>query len=463
MRGMGLEEQAIEELADRVRKRVRGEWRAGTPSWPTVQLNTIPHVMSLMRDAGVVIADDLEFRRFCTVPRKFIERERRFALLATRNKDAARFAAVVTPRIRRDRTHLQPAGYVAADVHHLDILFRRGDGSVVTPKAVAWMDLATNRARLDFFIMPKGEMIRREHVIQSSLRCAATRVGEFRPGSTRTTGAPLQPARKGDRGPLLNSGAGCLRTVAGVDRRQCMKKKTANQGREPAPFPGDEERLNTGLRTALDYYHTKPQAGHLAGMLPDQCFARFVDAGWAATIIDPWQLAIAFSTEMVKPVRAGGTLRLDRQDFRADELQAWVGHRVLVRKPLFGNREMLFVFSEFGEPIAVALPDTAYAFGDPRGAGEQARRGKAPSCDLKQTAAQSDPTAGGEPAMAEVVRLLGHRARPPNPAAVVRINPEFSQAAQMAKRSTRTAGEIDRKHQELNRKTDFLKRLTANG
>jgi len=57
--------------------------------------------------------------------------------------------------------------WVAGDCKHLDILLTRPDGSTATPKMVAWEDLATNRLWCDIFLMPKGEMIKRKHIIQS--------------------------------------------------------------------------------------------------------------------------------------------------------------------------------------------------------------------------------------------------------------------------------------------------------
>ena len=69
------------------------------------------------------------------------------------------------PRIKRMRGDLAPMQMVAGDVRHCDILILREDGSEATPKLVAFMDLATNRLFAHLFIVPKGEMIRREHVL----------------------------------------------------------------------------------------------------------------------------------------------------------------------------------------------------------------------------------------------------------------------------------------------------------
>lgn len=483
-RAAGLSEAAIGDVVAKVRKRVRGEWASGTPSWPTVQLNLKPVLIGLTREAGIDLSDSALFR-VCEVPRRIIEAERRYAIVALARKDAAGFAATAIPRIRRDRSHLRPGEWVAADVHHMDIIFRCEDGRDVTPKAVAWMDLATNRARLDFFIMPKGEMIRREHVIQSFVSMCAdpdwgvpSRLytdngGEYNWSEIATglsklkhtveviageapteddfgvhRARPYNPQGKVIEGLFSNTERTAFSQLPGWIGGDRMRKKTANQGREPLPFPGDEAQLRAALATALAYYHAKPQSGHLRGVSPDARFAEFVANGWAATVLqDTWQLAVAFSQEHIKPVRAGGTLRLDGRDYRADELASFVGRKVLVRQPMFGDRETLFVFTEHGTPLATATPDAAFAFGDLAGAKEQGRRAKALTVQIRAAEAEADPAAaGGERAMGQVVAMFQRGPSAMPPAAVIQVNPEHAEAARMAKTAPARAEEaIDRK------------------
>ena len=470
MRAAGLSEAAIADLTAQARKRVRGEWAAGTPSWPTVQLNSRPFVIGITLQAGIRLPD-VELNQLCTVPRRFVEAERQYAIVAVKHQDAARYAAEMMPRIRRDRSQLRPGDWVAADVHHLDVLFRCPDGREVTPKAVAWMDLATNRTWIDFFIMPKGEMIRREHVIQSFVSMCSNpnwgvpshlymdNGGEYNWSEIATDlsklkhsidlhfdenpddaalgshrARPYNPQGKVIEGLFSNLERVAFAQLPGWIGGDRMRKKTANQGRAPQPYPGDEAQLRKALDTALAYYHAKPQAGHLANVSPNDRFAKFVGEGWTATVLDPWELAVAFSREMVKPVRTGGTLRLDNMDFRANELLSLVGHKVLVRQPMFGDRETLFVFTEDGEPLAIARPDVAYAFADSAGAEEQGRRAKALADEVKTLETEAQPAAaGGERAMADVVASLGSAPMAQPPGAVIRLNPHFSEAAQMAK------------------------------
>ncbi len=104
-----------------------------------------------------------------SIPRRFIDREQQYRKVAIfdRNRKAHEDAK---PRIIRSRTGLEPQQIIVGDVHHLDIVMRRPDGSEAWPKAVAWLDLATNRIWLDLVLLDKGEGIRNADVIKSFIR-----------------------------------------------------------------------------------------------------------------------------------------------------------------------------------------------------------------------------------------------------------------------------------------------------
>jgi hypothetical protein len=237
-----------------------------------------------------------------------------------------------------------------------------------------------------------------------------------------------------------------------------MRKKTANQGKEPDPFTGDEDQIRGAIATAVAYYNAKPQYGHLGGLSPNDRFTQCVEAGWRSTILDPWELAVAFSKESVKRVQTGGTIRLTGTDYRADALQSLVGQPVLVRQPIFGDRDTLFVFTEHGEPIATAQPDTRFKFGDPHGAGEQSRREAALKADIRALRTGTERL-DGQQTMAEVVAVLGPSAQAETDG-VIRLNPEFTKAARMAKNAPALAGKETRGEEAARlQKSEILKRL----
>ena len=90
------------------------------------------------------------------------------------DKDARQFFDRMLPRIRRHREGLQPMDIVVGDVHPIDILLTRADGSTVTPRAIAWLDVATQRLHVTLVQLEKGEGIKQVHVAQAfAAMCSA--------------------------------------------------------------------------------------------------------------------------------------------------------------------------------------------------------------------------------------------------------------------------------------------------
>ncbi|KAA0683343.1 helix-turn-helix domain-containing protein [Roseomonas genomospecies 6] len=463
----GLSEAEQERIAAAVQRHIASQWRSGAPTWPTVQLNSLPFVMALTREAGCTVNDD-ELRAACMLPRDLIERERNFRAVAIRRKDAGRSAAIQTPRVHRDRSHLRPMEWVAGDVHHIDIAFRRDDGSLCTVKAVAWMDLATNRAFVSLFVMPKGQMIRREHVIQSFVDMCAdpnwgvpTRLyvdhgGEYNWGDFVVDLTKLKHAVEVrdvadfgadagmHRSRPYNPQSKVIETLFAVLERTAlaqipghiggdrMKKKVENQGREPVPYPGTFEDFKASFANALAYYHVKTQSGHLKNKSPSVRFAELVASGWQSLLLDPAELAVAFCVEDARKVRPGGEFSWNGTLYRHDALLMLAGvGSVIVREPLFGNREALFVFDEDNKPLCVARPVPVFSFDDIAGAGEQQRmtaefnrqiralEGQTDRIDLEQSMAAAVAVSGAAP-----VALPGGKAS---------IRPEFREAARLSR------------------------------
>lgn len=51
-------------------------------------------------------------------------------------------------------------------VHPIDIRLTRADGSVVMPRAIAWLDVAIQRAHVTLIRLEKGEGVKQIHVAQ---------------------------------------------------------------------------------------------------------------------------------------------------------------------------------------------------------------------------------------------------------------------------------------------------------
>lgn len=417
VRQLGLDENEQQRLVIDLQRHVASLWRSGTPSTPTLQLNALPFAINQLAQAGCPMGKEA-LKAICKLPLSFIKQQSHFKLVNIYEKDAGRYAAKHKPRIKRTRANLKPMDWVAGDVHHIDIAFQREDGSLCTIKAVAWLDLATNRAFVSPFLMDKGEMIRREHVIESFVamctdpnwgvptRLYLDRGGEYNWGEIvedlcrlksivisdfdeldENEGAvgvnrslPYNPQSKVIETLFANLEKTALSQIPGHIGGDRMRKKVENQGKAPIPYPGDFAEYQRSLQTAVNYYHAKPQQGHLSGQSPNQRFAQYLQGPtpWKSVLIDPDELAIAFCKKnQFRTVYAGGVFQWNNKEYRHDKLIPLAGLRkVQVGQPLFGDKSRLFLFDEEDNLLGEAEPVVAYDFGDVAGAGEQQRQAK---------------------------------------------------------------------------------------
>jgi hypothetical protein len=166
LRAAGRTDQEIADVAEQIRRHVRGLMAKRSASAAMIAHISIGFVAQQLRAAGATLHDE-EKLSVCRPSAEFVRAERRWRLVEAFRSDAARFAAKFEPRIRRDRSHLIPLEIVAGDVAHLDVMIRRADGSMATSKAVAFQDLATNRLFVKLYLLEKGQGIRREMVLDA--------------------------------------------------------------------------------------------------------------------------------------------------------------------------------------------------------------------------------------------------------------------------------------------------------
>jgi hypothetical protein len=497
VKDLGLSEAEQQDLAKAIQRRIASEWRSGTPSWPTVQMNVLSFAIQQFREAGCTQRLE-DLKPACLIPKRIIEAEKHYQAVAIYRQDAARSAAIQTPRIRRSRNHLKPMEWVAGDVHHNDVLFQREDGSVCTIKFVAWLDLATNRAFITPFVMPRGEMIRREHVIESFAALCADpnwgvptrlyldRGGEYNWDEFVKDLLELKhridiferedfEAHAADAGVYrsraYNPQSKVIETLfASLERSvfaqfpgyiggNRMKKKTENQGKAPKPYPGDFDAFQADLRTGLDSHHHKPQQGHLQGQTPNERFQEFIDAGWQSITLDPAELAVAFSKPAFREVHAGGEFIWEGAWFRHDGLIRLAGvQKVLIRQPLFGDKTRLFLFTEAEEPIGIAERVKVFPFGAVEGAGEQQRQAKLLREQIRELESDTDkltPLAS----MRETVAALGREPQAET-AGVISISPQYREMARMNQETPSVEDDSTRRYRD---ELSEILRQVANG
>ncbi len=427
-----------DDVSDALSTYIRSLWAAGERGWRAVTEKSTTRLIELSRDLRVVDFDALEIGRcgdtgskvtqfgICHVNRRLVERHREYALLAVKDKDNARFQDSYMPSIRRDYSDLLPRQIIVGDVHPVDIMMRREDGSVVYPKAIAWYDVATNEIHMTFVLLQPGEGIRREHVAQSfeamvdewglpellyldngSEYSWDAMIGGFTQLSKLTQGGlkvfdlegdanvsrrvangreaivrsnPYNAKGKpGIEGAFGNIEQVFFATIQGWTAGDRMNKKTHAKGKDPIAFAGGAEVFLKTAGQALEWYHKRPQYGRLKGISPNEALRGFIEQGWGKTTLSrPEVLALAFAEEVERMPDRGRVSYTPRRGetmyFYADELLGF-DHKITLRVPAF-NPEFVFCF-DGGELICRAYPERTYGVLDREGAQEVGRRGKA--------------------------------------------------------------------------------------
>jgi hypothetical protein len=135
-------------------------WRSGAPGWKHVTELGQTLLMTQSHKAGWPDASPEN----CKLTRHFVEKFEVHRLVHIAEKDAKRYFDDHRPRVIRDSSLLLPMQMVVGDVHPVDILVTRSDGSTATPRLIAWYDVATHRLFANLILLDKGKGITRAHV-----------------------------------------------------------------------------------------------------------------------------------------------------------------------------------------------------------------------------------------------------------------------------------------------------------
>ena len=357
----------------------------------------------------------------CKVPRSFIEAEARFRIVATFKRDRKAYEDNERPRISRTAAGMWPMDVVVGDVHHLDIVIRREDGSTAWPKLIAWADQATRRIRVDMVLLEKGEGIRNADVVRSFIAMtqdetwgmprmlyldngseykwlefvddAMKLVRAHTPGfmssieycdrrdkSATVRAKPYNAAAKVIEGIFGHLERYIFNTIEGWAGGNRMNKKTAKVGRPTEQFPGDADALRRVIARYIALYQDMPQKGDLKNRSPADAYRAALEEGWQRVTIDPNQLRSVFVTEKVLKLRKGA-ISHGGQQWTCDALTAHLGTAVTVRIPKYEDPAVLPVLDGAGALIGLAEPVEVFSVLDPRGAREAERRAR-----LKQAA-----------------------------------------------------------------------------
>lgn len=418
--GIAAEEKA--KIAEEALQRIKAEWRSGGPKqpWTQVQAKVMGWLVMRCKDAATATPDavsDDELREDCLLPPALIRRSdlRKYQALAIAERDAGRASATQCGRIRCDWSHLKPMAKISADVHPSDTLVLREDGSTATARVVSWLDKPTGRLRMDPFLLEKGEGLKTCHVLESfAALCANPSWGlptaiytdngsEYKSWSEQIEplgkikvdlycGDGVRPGMTHARAYQPQSKAiehvfaileRILADTPGHIGSNRMNKKCERQGKPlpPIPFAQFQEQL----AVAVEFYNNReqPRSLTLKGKSPNQAFAEHLAAGWKSHTMTQEELVpylckpIGDGKAGTRVVQAGGKFSVG-VPYYADALQSLGGggHRVLVKRPLFGDQRRLLVYAaDTLEFLCVADPEPTYRH-DADGLAEAARREK---------------------------------------------------------------------------------------
>ena len=414
-----LTEVEMANIAGKLRRHIRGLVAEGSGGKELLSFSA--HKLADMTiAAGVKIArDDAAFQ----LPDNVFQAERDYRQLYLYRKDRKAYEDSVRPRVKRTRQDLAPMAIIVGDVHPLDIVRLRDDGSEVYGKAIAWLDVATNRIWMDILFLEKGKGIRNADVIRSFIAmCAAWgaptalyldngseyNFAEFVDDALKLVKDVQVGGASADdrvsqivRARAYNAAAKPIEGIFGVLETNYFsgldgwvggdrtRKKITNVGKPPAPFVGTEDDLRGQIEGCLKRYHHSAQKGSLKGKSPVTAYRDAIDAGWHMTAIDEASFRIAFAEEKIVVVKQG-RIRHRGQLWSCDELSAFVGDRITILVPKFDQWNRLPLKDRDGQLLGFAAPVREYGFLEKEGAAESHRAAKANVAGLRAIAKRAD-------------------------------------------------------------------------
>jgi|TARA_R100000455_G_C6273317_1_gene130800 hypothetical protein len=423
-RAIKLPDDIKEQVAGKIERYIRSLWAGLQPGsgWKEVQREASRKLLRLTLDANPDMPEG-KIRNHCQISRPAIERWRQYSAIAVHDMDAKAYFDK-QPRIQRGIITLLPMQVVLGDVHPIDILYQRDDGSVATAKGIFWMDVATGRITGTVEFFPKGKGVRQEHVIESFAQMARdprwgvpgelyldnggeynwskvvedalkltsvpiwwadngkfTQVSDQAVTKAQPYNAPAKGQLEGAFGIIEQKHFSKIPGWIGGDR---MRKKTANVGKAPVPFQGNRQELIKLIEHAVAVYNDTPQGGRLKGLSPNQRFTELVNAGWQSTRFADGVLESIFCKTERRKIHQG-RIKYKGEPYYHDALtNPALGENVEIRIPLFGHQKRIAVFDLHGNFVCIALPDHSYDHGDRSGAIESGRRKTAMRKQIRQ-------------------------------------------------------------------------------
>ncbi len=414
-------------IAESLATRVKSLWVEGAPGWKRVNQLASVELLAQCRAAGWQGAT----LKDCQPGRPFVEKFRKFSLVAIKNKNAKVFFDKYTPRIQRKRDGIRPGDIIVGDVHPMDVV-RKIDNRMVHARLISWLDVATYDIFVTAVVLPPNGGIRREDVARSfvdmvqawglprQLRLdrgqefkdpalikgfemlaglvtdySVLRLSLLNPGeiSDYIDGESFNPV---SRSRPYNAPAKQIEHTFGIveysffsmmpgwiggDR---MNKRTQLVGQDPKAYEGADKEFVRDVEICLNLYRNTPQKD---GSSPNQKWEKAIAGGYKAVHVGRNDLIYAFSEREKLTVRTGGVKYRDEW-YYADCLIPLIGHRLEFLTAKWEPEAIFYVDSAGAfHAVPAALP---YGQQDGSGAKEQSRRNGLALLNVRQLKAQTE-------------------------------------------------------------------------
>ncbi len=402
----GVSAEKKQQIADAIRHRVKELWESGANGRNQIADFAIAPLLKLSRDAGLDLTEKAALE-ICRLPPHFVRAHRRHQKVHVVRTNAKETYNNLLPVIHRDKSNLLPGDIVESDGTPPDIYYRRGDGSLATPKAIVWVDLATSLMCATFNFHDKGRGTTQLHCARSYIEIVTgDRFLRSVPRQLRLDNGPeygdawvdfaatiqriahvqAEAWNPISRCEIYNSrGKGTAEAIQGILNRNFFsaiaghvgsdrtKKKSANLGREPEPFPGTPEELEAELQVQVQRYNNTRQGrnSHLHGKSPREALEGFIARGWRPVSIARHHLEACFSRPRHATVR-NGQFKIGGLWYAAPELLLLSGETIEIWEPLLGDGTLIPFFAERGGPLSWATLAPVFLEGDIAGAKQRA-------------------------------------------------------------------------------------------
>lgn len=399
------------EISDGLRRQVRGLIKGGAVG--KVVLVLAADYLKTATIAHGFLSDDLkELERVCRVPRALIRAEQHLKKLH-RHKHDRKASDDDRPRVKRTVAGMLPMECVVMDVHHINVLLMRENGTTGTPKLLAFMDLATRRVWCELIFIENKGGVRNVDVIEAfatmakhpafglpqtlycdngkeylfadflddAMQLMVPAAGES--GKSRVIRAlPYNAAAKPIEAWFGYFEQQFLKTCQGYIGDDRMNPKRPALGKLPKPFEGGFKAFQGFFKELLNAYEVLPQSGALNGLSPRQAFEIHVKRGWSATVMDPERLHTVFTRPETRKVRQHA-ISVGGRIWTCDALDEYFHDTVTVHVPQYHGYNALRLTGPDGAVLGIATPQEELAFNDPRGAKRSAARVKRRNAALR--------------------------------------------------------------------------------